>query len=119
MVSSGGFAALSILVFALFASVGLAIVFVFSVTRQVALHKHGDWKFGDAVGFVALRGAAALAVFALAMTAIWIGPGTMALPYSPDEIRFGQIALTAVLAIGMNVHWYGYVLSRISRPPTQ
>lgn len=108
---------LTVLLFVLVAVGGITTVIMFSVSRQVAIYKHPDWKFGDAVAFTLVRGIASLGVFALAMAATWVGPQLIGMGGSKNDVVFAQLAATAAVAVGMNIYWYGFVLARIARAP--
>lgn len=96
---------------------GVLIVFSLSIARHVVMYKHRDWKFNDAANYLAWHGTVGLLVFAAAVAAVWLVPRVLPLPFSRDEILAVQWIVTAIAFVGANLHWHGFVLRHIGRPP--
>ena len=84
---------------------GVTTVLMFSVTRQVAIYKHPDWKFGDAVSYAALRGIVSFVLFVAVVIAAWTRRSLIALPFSRDWIITTQFVISAICFVASNVDW--------------
>jgi hypothetical protein len=117
LLASGFMPGVIFLLFASLALGGVLIVVSLSIARHVALNKHREWKYRDAFDYVAWHGFVELAIFLPAVALVWLAPKFIPLPFSESDLRGPQLAITAILVIAVNLHFYGFVLRHISRPP--
>ena len=108
---------LSLLLMVALLSGGVITIFYFSIARHVVMYKHRDWKFADAANYIARQGLVGLFVFAIAVATVWLVPLVLPLPFAQDQILMVQWIATAFCFVAVNVHWHGFVLRHIGRPP--
>lgn len=95
---------------------GVVIAYFLSIGATASIYKHQDWKYRDAVDYLAYRGFASTVLFVSVLVATWGLPQLVALPVSRDWIIATQLITTGIAFIAANVYWH-VVVNRLRRPP--
>jgi hypothetical protein len=94
----------------------IAATSLWSVARAVTIHKHPDWTFNAAFGFVYTRGLIAFALSAAIIAVIWFFPWWPTDSNASIAIGLRINATFLVMAIDL-LHYYRTILGKIRKPP--